>query len=236
MRPKDWYNPFLKTPCTIWKLEKNTILHSVIDSKPWKLTVFALLVKFFTIAEKKMVYHYFRSNGTERRGEQFYKFLEEDKFVDLTLLIEDGMEVKAHKVILSSATEFFDNIFQQCKNKNTESFVIFLSGIKFLQLKSTVENLSIWERQLSRRRTWAHFCWFQNYWRLKIWRRLNVILSPPSVRIVVSLNEILEKAVTTQLKLKFRIILMKNSKNNERNFKQGQEHILTRTTSDFFLH
>ena len=73
--------------------------------------------------------------------------------MDVTLLNEDGMEVKAHKVILSSATEFFDNIFQQCKNKNTESFVIFLSGIKFLQLKSTVENLSIWERQLSRRRT-----------------------------------------------------------------------------------
>ena len=92
-----------------------------------------------------MVYHYFRSNGTERRGEQFYKFLEEDKFVDLTLLIEDGMEVKAHRVILSSATEFFDNIFQKCKNKNTENFVIFLYGVKFLQLKGILEFIYLGE-------------------------------------------------------------------------------------------
>ena len=89
--------------------------------------------------------HYFRSNVNvnERRSEQFYKFLKEDKFVDVTLISEDGMELKAHRMILSSATEFFDNIFQKCKN--TENFVIFLYGVKFLQLKGIIEFIYLGE-------------------------------------------------------------------------------------------
>ena len=76
---------------------------------------------------------------TETRKDQFYKFLKEDKFVDVTLISEEGMEVKAHRMVLSSATAFFDNIFQICNNKSTENLVIFLYGIKFLQLKSIIE-------------------------------------------------------------------------------------------------
>ena len=80
-----------------------------------------------------------------RRREQFYKFLKEDKFVDVTLISEDGLEVKAHRMMLSSATEFFDNIFQKCENKNRENLVIFLYGIKFLQLKSIIEFIYLGE-------------------------------------------------------------------------------------------
>ena len=93
-----------------------------------------------------MGHHYFRSNVNERRRrEQFYKFLAEDKFVDVTLISEDGLEVKAHRMILSSATEFFDNIFQKCENKKRENLVIFLNGIKFLQLKSIIEFIYLGE-------------------------------------------------------------------------------------------
>ena len=71
-----------------------------------------------------MGHHYFRSNVTERgRREQFYNFLKDDKFVDVTLITEDGMEVKAHRMMLSCATEFFENIFQKCENKNRENLV-----------------------------------------------------------------------------------------------------------------
>ena len=94
-----------------------------------------------------MGHHYFRSNSNvnETRKERFYKFLKEDKFTDVTLISEEGMEVKAHRMVLSSATAFFDNIFQKCNNKNTENPVIFLYGIKFAQLKSIIEFIYLGE-------------------------------------------------------------------------------------------
>ena len=48
-------------------------------------------------------------------------------FSDVTLVCEDGVQVDAHKVILSACSPFFNNILQKCKLQNT---LIYMRGVK----------------------------------------------------------------------------------------------------------
>ena len=62
------------------------------------------------------------------------KYLKEDKkFLDVTLACEDDYQTKAHKIILSSGSPFFENILS--KSKHQETF-IFLNGIKKKDLQN----------------------------------------------------------------------------------------------------
>ena len=151
--------------------------------------------------------HYFRSNGTERRREQFYKFLKEDKFVDVTLISEDGMEVKAHRMILSSATEFFDNIFQKCKN--TENFVIFLYGVKFLQLKGIIEFIYLGETTVEEKNL-NTFLQISKLLKIEDMKKIepDPVASFSENKSVIKRNS--EKLNAIKIKPKYRIILMKN--------------------------
>ena len=44
-------------------------------------------------------------------GEYFRKLREDQRLFDVTLATEDGQEIKAHKIVLSAGSDFFNNIF-----------------------------------------------------------------------------------------------------------------------------
>ena len=65
------------------------------------------------------------------------KELHTDKlFADVTLVSEDLIQIKAHKTVLSSASEFFKDLFT--KDGCDSSFLI-LSGVQTKDLQSVME-------------------------------------------------------------------------------------------------
>ena len=65
--------------------------------------------------------------------------LREDKdFQDVTLVCEDGQQVEAHKVVLTSSSPFFQKLLG--RNKHTHP-LIFMRGVKFEDLLAIVDYL-----------------------------------------------------------------------------------------------
>jgi len=58
---------------------------------------------------------------------QFRKIREDQRLFDVTLATEDGKQIQAHKIILSSGSEFFSDIFLK---SNHRDMLIYLRGIK----------------------------------------------------------------------------------------------------------
>ena len=61
---------------------------------------------------------------------------EDNEFSDVTLVCEDGNQVEAHKIILSSSSSFFQNLFRRNKQSN---LLIFMRGMKSDDLLSVVD-------------------------------------------------------------------------------------------------
>jgi len=64
------------------------------------------------------------------------KLLKEEKFSDDTLVCEDSQQIKAHKVILSSSSVFFNNILTE---NHHEHPLIYMKGVKHKRLKHLIE-------------------------------------------------------------------------------------------------
>jgi hypothetical protein len=71
-------------------------------------------------------FHLSRNDFHLSSASAFRELLKENYFADVTLACEDGQQVKAHKVILSSSSLFFKNIL--LKNLHP-SPLILLAGI-----------------------------------------------------------------------------------------------------------
>jgi len=65
----------------------------------------------------------------------FTNLLNDTNFADVTLACEDEKQIKAHKVILSSSSSFFQNIL--LKNSHPHP-LIYLKGIKFGELQAII--------------------------------------------------------------------------------------------------
>ena len=73
----------------------------------------------------------------ETRAESTLRKLWGDEyFTDVTLVTEDNRHIKAHKVILSSFSEFFREVFL---NNSALNIVIFLKGVSFQNLEYVLE-------------------------------------------------------------------------------------------------
>merc|ERR1719186_519096 len=68
--------------------------------------------------------------------ESFCEQRERQCFVDVTLVGDDGFQIQAHKVILSAASKFFDEVL---KKSNHQSTIIYLKGVKSSELKCLVD-------------------------------------------------------------------------------------------------
>ena len=63
----------------------------------------------------------------------FHSLMEDTHFTDVTLVCEDDKQVKAHKIILSSCSSFFNKILT--KNP-TGNLLIYLKGIRYTELRA----------------------------------------------------------------------------------------------------
>ena len=70
------------------------------------------------------------------------------EFSDVTLVAEDGQQMEAHKLIISSGCEFFTNMFNINRAGHT---VVFMRGIKFEVLSAIVDFIYSGETKISRK-------------------------------------------------------------------------------------
>ena len=68
----------------------------------------------------------------------FGSFRKEQKLFDVSLVSEDGQQLKAHRIILSAGSQFFKNIFDINEDKN---LLIYLKGVRIEKLKCIIDFL-----------------------------------------------------------------------------------------------
>ena len=73
---------------------------------------------------------------SDHMGEMLQDMIRNEKFTDVTLVCDDEIQFKAHKVILSTCSEFFQRII--CDIPQQES-VIYLKGIQHQDMESILE-------------------------------------------------------------------------------------------------
>jgi len=72
----------------------------------------------------------------------FYKLMNDQDLVDVTLVCDDGKIIKAHKVILGAGSEFFKRMFSSNPHQNP---LVYLYGIDRVNLESALEFLYLGE-------------------------------------------------------------------------------------------
>ena len=75
----------------------------------------------------------------------FRKLRREEDFFDVTLVSDDEHHISAHKLVLSSSSEFFKNILRKVKQVNP---IIYLYGIQSKDLSSVMDYIYEGEVQL----------------------------------------------------------------------------------------
>lgn len=76
----------------------------------------------------------------------FKNIQEDETFMDITLACEDGMQIKAHKVILGAISAFFKNILVQNPHQHP---IIYLKGVNIENLKALVNFIYCGEVQIA---------------------------------------------------------------------------------------
>ena len=66
----------------------------------------------------------------------FQKLWKDQDFTDVTLATVDDQQIRAHKVILSSCSEFFRNIFLKNPHQNP---LLYLKGIRYKELALVIK-------------------------------------------------------------------------------------------------
>ena len=74
--------------------------------------------------------------------ETFRSLVDEEDFMDVTLVCEDDKQLRAHKVILSACSKFFKNILMRNPHQNP---LLFISGINFRDLKAILNFMYLGE-------------------------------------------------------------------------------------------
>ena len=67
----------------------------------------------------------------------FSKLRTDTDFADVTLISDDQEQVQAHRVVLSSCSVFFENIFK--KNKGEKHLSLYLCDIQTEDLKNVLD-------------------------------------------------------------------------------------------------
>jgi len=70
--------------------------------------------------------------------EMLNNLMKTSELADVTLVCDDNKKIKAHKVILSSCSSIFKNIFDDLSQRFNNS-VIYLRGIQYQEMESILE-------------------------------------------------------------------------------------------------
>ena len=69
------------------------------------------------------------NNFHENTGKAFNTFKEGNDFTDVTLVSEDGQEIKVHKIVLAASSFFFMRMLEKKKTNHSHHPLIYLRGI-----------------------------------------------------------------------------------------------------------
>ena len=72
----------------------------------------------------------------------FHKLLKDEEFVDVTLVCDDEIQIKAHKVILGAGSLFFAKLFRKNPHQHP---LVYMFGFKWTELESIIEFLYLGE-------------------------------------------------------------------------------------------
>ena len=79
-------------------------------------------------------------NDFESNIKDYLRKLRDDKSLfDVTIATEDGHELKAHRIIMSAGSDFFNDIFT--RSKNHPNMYVFLKGVKRQELDQIADFL-----------------------------------------------------------------------------------------------
>jgi len=87
-------------------------------------------------------WHSFSNNSTKT----FATHRENSKFCDVTLVSDDLKQIPAHKLILSSCSEYFKNILEMQKDNSYP--IVCLDGINFTELHKVLDYIYLGEAQI----------------------------------------------------------------------------------------
>ena len=82
--------------------------------------------------------NHFESNANN----SFNQFWNNQDFTDITLATEDNQQIKAHKVILSSHSQFFQNILTNNPHQNV---LLYLKDIRYKELEMVIKFIYLGE-------------------------------------------------------------------------------------------
>ena len=77
--------------------------------------------------------------------ETIKNLIENTEFADVTLVCNGNKQVSAHKVVLSSCSNFFKNVF---KNNPHQKPLIYLKGVEFSNLQSLVKFMYLGQAEI----------------------------------------------------------------------------------------
>lgn len=78
-----------------------------------------------------------RNDYQSNLAKSFQSLRHKEDFCDVTLVGEDYKQVTAHKVILSSCSEYFDNVFSNFKKHSHP--LLCLEGLKYQDIQNTMD-------------------------------------------------------------------------------------------------
>ena len=89
--------------------------------------------------------HLKRSNFEKCVSNSFKDLLSHDEFVDVTLVSEDGKEIKAHKVVLGSCSSVLKSILTRNTGQHP---IIYMLGVKYKELNSLVNFIYLGQTEI----------------------------------------------------------------------------------------
>ena len=81
-------------------------------------------------------YHMKWSEYEVNMKDTFKKLRDNAALFDVTLATEDGQDIKAHKIVLASGSEFFSDIFMSRSNTN---LLVYMKGIRNVDLAKIID-------------------------------------------------------------------------------------------------
>merc|ERR1719431_1111821 len=89
------------------------------------------------------VYHLARKDYISSMNNTFKEMMNDTEMADVTLACDDHSFIKAHKIILSTNSDFFRNVVTRCLNQN--NIFIHLKGVKKEDMASIIKFIYLGE-------------------------------------------------------------------------------------------
>ena len=101
------------------------------------------MLAFYRMDSFHLLCEEFSQNATNTFRSQF----EKEDFADVTLACDDELQIKSHRIVLSSSSLFFQNVF---KSNPQQNLVVFLKGVQSDVLRNILKFIYFGEAKINK--------------------------------------------------------------------------------------